>query len=172
MANSESTAGVVAGRTSTQALDAAFSDLHPAYADHEAAVAADRCYFCHDAPCITACPTDIDIPLFIRQIQTGTPEAAARTILNQNILGGMCARVCPTETLCEQACVRDEAVGKPVKIGLRQRYATDDAMAASFGLLERVDDGERRSRRPHTDDRTPQRSPRSTRGAAPQRCSH
>jgi glutamate synthase (NADPH/NADH) small chain len=91
-------------------------------------VAADRCYFCHDAPCITACPTEIDIPLFIRQIATGTPEAAAETILDQNILGGMCARVCPTETLCEQACVRELAEGKPVEIGRLQRYATDTLM--------------------------------------------
>ncbi|HMO08223.1 MAG TPA: NAD(P)-dependent oxidoreductase, partial [Paracoccaceae bacterium] len=71
----------------------------------------------------------IDIPLFIRQIATGTPEAAARTIWDQNILGGMCARVCPTETLCEQACVREAAEGKPVEIGRLQRFATDTAMA-------------------------------------------
>lgn len=63
---------------------------------HEAQVAADRGYFCHDAPCTEACPTSIDVPLFIRQIMTGTPEAAAKTILSQNILGGMCARGCPT----------------------------------------------------------------------------
>jgi dihydropyrimidine dehydrogenase (NAD+) subunit PreT len=97
---------------------------------HEALVAADRCYFCHDAPCITACPTSIDIPLFIRQIATGTPEAAAKTIFDQNILGGMCARVCPTETLCEEACVREAAEGKPVLIGQLQRYATDTLMEA------------------------------------------
>ena len=64
--------------------------------EHEALVAADRCYFCHDAPCMTACPTDIDIPMFIRQIQTGNPLGSAKTIFDQNILGGMCARVCPT----------------------------------------------------------------------------
>ena len=76
-------------------------------------------------PAWTACPTDIDIPLFIRQIATGTPDAAAKTILSQNILGGMCARVCPTETLCEEVCVREVAEGKPVLIGQLQRYATD-----------------------------------------------
>ena len=102
-----------------------FQTCNPALDPHEALVAADRCYFCHDAPCITACPTDIDIPLFIRQIATGTPDAAAKTILSQNIMGGMCARVCPTETLCEEACVREMAEGKPVKIGQLQRYATD-----------------------------------------------
>ena len=79
---------------------------------------------------MTACPTSIDIPLFIRQIATGTPEAAARTILNQNILGGMCARVCPTETLCEEVCVREVAEGKPVEIGRLQRFATDTLMDA------------------------------------------
>ena len=95
---------------------------------HEAAVAADRCYFCYDAPCITACPTSIDIPLFIRQIATDMPLASAKTIFDQNILGGMCARVCPTETLCEEACVREAAEGKPVEIGRLQRYATDVSM--------------------------------------------
>jgi glutamate synthase (NADPH/NADH) small chain len=117
--------GVAAGRLEAEAYAAQFSDLHPPLDPHEALVAADRCYFCHDAPCITACPTDIDIPLFIRQIATGTPDAAARTILSQNIMGGMCARVCPTEQLCEQACVREAAEGKPVLIGQLQRFATD-----------------------------------------------
>jgi glutamate synthase (NADPH/NADH) small chain len=106
-----------------------FDDLHPALTEHEALVAADRCYFCHDAPCMTACPTSIDIPLFVRQIATGTPKAAAQTILSQNILGGMCARVCPTETLCEQVCVRETAEGEPVQIGRLQRFATDTLMA-------------------------------------------
>ncbi len=109
-------------------IAANFSDLHPPLDAHEARVESDRCYFCHDAPCMTACPTTIDIPLFIREINTGNPDGAARTIFMQNILGGMCARVCPTETLCEQACVRNVAEGKPVKIGLLQRYATDHLM--------------------------------------------
>jgi dihydropyrimidine dehydrogenase (NAD+) subunit PreT len=101
-------------------------------------VAADRCYFCHDAPCITACPTSIDIPLFIRQIATGTPEAAAKTIFEQNILGGMCARVCPTEQLCEEACVREAAEGKPVEIGRLQRFATDTLMEAGVHPFTRA----------------------------------
>jgi glutamate synthase (NADPH/NADH) small chain len=127
--NSPLTPGIAAQRLDTDTLAQNFADLHPPLTAHEAAVAADRCYFCHDAPCITACPTDIDIPLFIRQISTGTPEAAAKTIFEQNILGGMCARVCPTEDLCEQACVRELAEGKPVEIGRLQRYATDTLMA-------------------------------------------
>ncbi len=120
---------IAAGRLPAGEIEQNFSDLHPAYDGHEAAVAADRCYFCYDAPCVTACPTEIDIPLFIRQIATGQPDAAARTIFEQNILGGMCARVCPTETLCEEACVREAAEGKPVEIGRLQRHATDGLMA-------------------------------------------
>lgn len=122
--------GVVAARLSSEQLNENFCDLHAPLSPHEAKVAADRCYFCHDAPCITACPTSIDIPLFIRQISTGTPEAAATTIFKQNILGGMCARVCPTETLCEEACVRETAENDPVEIGLLQRFATDKVMDA------------------------------------------
>ena len=129
MSNTERTAGIAAGRLPDDVLSKNFGDLHPPLDGHEAAVAADRCYFCYDAPCITACPTSIDIPLFIRQISTGQPEGAARTIFDQNILGGMCARVCPTETLCEEACVREAAEGKSVEIGRLQRYATDSLMS-------------------------------------------
>ncbi len=128
MGNSQLTPGIVAGRLSTAEYARNFGDHAPPLDRHEALVAADRCYFCHDAPCITACPTGIDIPLFIRQIATGTPDAAAKTILSANILGGMCARVCPTETLCEEACVREAAEGKPVEIGRLQRFATDTLM--------------------------------------------
>ncbi|UWQ21169.1 NAD(P)-dependent oxidoreductase [Jannaschia sp. W003] len=120
--------GIRAGRLGEEDLARNFDDLHPRFDPHEAAVAADRCYFCFDAPCVTACPTAIDIPLFIRQIQTGQPEAAAKTIFDQNILGGMCGRVCPVETLCQEACVREAAEGKPVEIGRLQRYATDAMM--------------------------------------------
>lgn len=129
MTNTPITDGIVAARLSADEIAHNFSDIAPCLGDHEARVAADRCYFCHDAPCMTACPTSIDVPLFIRQISTGTPEAAAKTILSQNILGGMCARVCPTENLCEGACVREMAEGKPVEIGALQRYATDRMLA-------------------------------------------
>ena len=130
MTNSPYTPGIASARLDAAEISSNFSDLHAPLDGHEALVAADRCYFCHDAPCVTACPTTIDIPLFIRQIATGTAEAAAKTIFDQNILGGMCARVCPTETLCEEACVRETAEGKPVEIGRLQRYATDTLMAA------------------------------------------
>jgi dihydropyrimidine dehydrogenase (NAD+) subunit PreT len=93
--------GIHAGRLLPAEYETNFSDLHPRLDKHEALVAADRCYFCYDAPCMTACPTSIDIPLFIRQIATGNPIGSAKTIFDQNILGGMCARVCPTEDLCE-----------------------------------------------------------------------
>ncbi len=132
------TSGIVAGRLPPERLAENFSDLSPPLSDHEALVAADRCYFCYDAPCVAACPTKIDIPLFVRQIGTGVAEAAARTILSQNILGGMCARVCPTETLCEEACVREAAEGKPVEIGRLQRFATDVAMARGGQPFQRA----------------------------------
>ncbi len=122
--------GIRGGRLQQQEYQDNFADLHPPLTRHEARIEADRCYFCFDAPCITACPTTIDIPLFIREISAGNPTGAAKTIFDQNILGGMCARVCPTETLCEEVCVRQVAEGKPVKIGELQRYATDVAMAA------------------------------------------
>ncbi|MDD3444915.1 MAG: dihydropyrimidine dehydrogenase, partial [Zavarzinia sp.] len=102
-----------------------FGDLHPPLGGHAARVEAERCYFCFDAPCATACPTTIDIPLFIRQIATGNDLGAAETILSSNIMGAMCARVCPTEQLCEEACVRNAGDHAPVKIGLLQRHATD-----------------------------------------------
>lgn len=130
--------GITSGRLSAADYDANFSDLHPPLDKHEALVASDRCYFCHDAPCMTACPTSIDIPMFIRQISTGNPLGSARTIFDQNILGGMCARVCPTETLCEQACVRNTAEERPVEIGRLQRYATDIAMERGVQFYQRA----------------------------------
>ena len=138
MSLGQTAAGIVANRLEAEDLANNFSDLHAPFDGHEALVAADRCYFCYDAPCVTACPTDIDIPLFIRQIQAGHPEGAAKTILDQNILGGMCARVCPTETLCEEVCVRETAEGKPVEIGRLQRYATDTLMASGAHPFNRA----------------------------------
>lgn len=119
-----------AGRLTADQCAANFADLVAPLKPNEARVAAERCLFCYDAPCVTACPTSIDIPLFIRQISHGQPVAAARTILDANIMGAMCARVCPTENLCEGACVKETSESRAVEIGRLQRYATDAAFAA------------------------------------------
>ena len=140
MTNDVTTPGIVAARIEQNSYTENFEDVHKPLNSHEAFVAADRCYFCYDAPCVVACPTEIDIPLFIRQISTGTPKEAAKTIFAQNILGGMCARVCPTETLCEEACVREAAEGKPVEIGKLQRYATDKIMEEEIHPFQRGQD--------------------------------
>ena len=102
-----------------------FCDLNPPLNATEAQIEASRCYYCYDAPCIQACPTQIDIPSFIRKISNGNHRGAAMDILKANIMGGTCARVCPVETLCQQACVREKSEKKPVEIGHLQRYATD-----------------------------------------------
>jgi glutamate synthase (NADPH/NADH) small chain len=102
-----------------------FADIHPPLDRKQALVESSRCYFCYDAPCTQACPTGIDIPGFIRKIGTDNVKGAAVTILQENIMGGACARVCPVEILCEAACVRTAAEAKPVRIGALQRYATD-----------------------------------------------
>lgn len=131
---------ITGGRLTAEDYARNFADLHPRLTRHEAMVEADRCLFCFDAPCMNACPTSIDIPLFIREIAVGNPDGAAKTIFAQNILGGMCARVCPTETLCEEVCVRMEGEGKPVRIGMLQRYATDHFMDSGRALYRRAPD--------------------------------
>jgi len=129
---------IAQGRLPAETIAKNFSDIHAMLDQHEARVAAERCLFCYDAPCVTACPTTIDIPLFIRQIASGNPIGSAKTILNQNIMGGMCARVCPTETLCEEACVRNAAEDRPVDIGRLQRFATDTLMASGRPVFHRA----------------------------------
>lgn len=126
------------GRLSKEQIEQNFADLHPPLSRPEALIAADRCYFCYDAPCTTACPTGIDIPGFIQKIRSDNLKGSARTILEENIMGGMCARVCPTEVLCEQACVRNTHEDKPVDIGLLQRYATDPIFENNTQLFERA----------------------------------
>jgi glutamate synthase (NADPH/NADH) small chain len=118
-------ADIAACRLSAEELAANFADANPPLTAAQAAVEAQRCFFCHDAPCIKACPTGIDIPSFIGKIATVNLRGSALTILEANILGGSCARVCPTEELCEQACVRNAQEGQPLKIGLLQRHSTD-----------------------------------------------
>jgi dihydropyrimidine dehydrogenase (NAD+) subunit PreT len=130
---------VIPGRLTAAEIERNFADLHPPLTKAAALIAADRCYFCYAAPCTTACPTGIDIPRFIQSIRSGDIEGAAQTILSENIMGGMCARVCPTEVLCEQACVRNDHEDKPVDIGLLQRYATDPVLASGKQLFERAE---------------------------------
>lgn len=113
------------GRLSACQYTDNFSDAHPPLTHVQALIEAERCYYCFDAPCINACPTGIDIPSFIRRIGEDNLRGAAKAILEANVFGGMCARVCPTEVLCEQACVRNTNEDKPVEIGLLQRHATD-----------------------------------------------
>jgi dihydropyrimidine dehydrogenase (NAD+) subunit PreT len=119
------------GRQSKQQGVVTFEDLHKPLNKFQALTEAARCTYCYDAPCIKACPTSIDIPTFIHQIRSQNTQGAAKTILQQNILGGTCARACPTEVLCEQACVRKHDQGKPVEIGLLQRFAVDDLLENS-----------------------------------------
>ena len=106
-----------------------FTDLTPTLNGTQAHVEASRCLYCYDAPCIKACPTAIDIPTFIHQIRTENLKGSAHTILSANIMGGTCGRACPTEVLCEEACVLNARGEEPVKIGALQRHAVEDLMA-------------------------------------------
>jgi glutamate synthase (NADPH/NADH) small chain len=112
-----------------------FADAAPRYSRAQALVEAERCLYCFDAPCTTACPTGIDVPAFIHRIADDNLRGAAKAILEANPLGGTCARVCPTELLCEQACVRNTQSAKPVEIGRLQRYAVDAAMERPIATL-------------------------------------
>jgi dihydropyrimidine dehydrogenase (NAD+) subunit PreT len=112
------------------------AELQPPYASQEATVEASRCLFCFDAPCIMACPTGIDIPSFIKKIETENIIGAARTILSANVLGASCARVCPTEVLCEGACVMVDRQRDPIKIGRLQRFATDYVYERGLDVLK------------------------------------
>lgn len=111
----------------TAAIEKNFKEIVPGLAPEEAAIEANRCLYCYDAPCIAACPTHIEVPRFIKQIASKNLRGSARTILEANPMGHSCARVCPVEALCEGACVYNEWHRKPIEIARLQRYATDYA---------------------------------------------
>jgi glutamate synthase (NADPH/NADH) small chain len=113
-----------------------FEDAKPAFSLQEARVESNRCLYCYDAPCIKACPTQINIPEFIRKIGTGNIEGAARTIFESNVLGMSCARVCPVEVLCVGDCVHNEQDVPPIQIGRLQRFATDTAFESHWQFFE------------------------------------
>ncbi len=109
-------------------------DAKPTYTPGEAVAEASRCLYCHDAPCVAACPTGIDIPGFIRKIATGNVRGSSRTILSANLLGYSCARVCPVEVLCVGRCVYNEwHRTPPIQIGRLQRYAVETTLTNGGG---------------------------------------
>jgi dihydropyrimidine dehydrogenase (NAD+) subunit PreT len=122
------TADIQSARLSSAEIKQNFCELHSPLNQLQAEQESARCLFCHDAPCIEACPTDIDIPGFIRKIASGNLLGAATTILTENIMGNTCGNVCPVEELCEQVCVKNTSEHKPVTIGQLQRYATDHVL--------------------------------------------
>jgi glutamate synthase (NADPH/NADH) small chain len=111
-----------------------FPELHPAFDSQSALAEANRCLFCFDAPCTAACPTQIDVPRFIKKIASGNLRGSALTILDANILGLSCSRVCPVDVLCEGSCVMLRYNQKPIEIGRLQRRAMDHFYAAGSGL--------------------------------------
>ncbi len=112
-------------------LENRFADEKPLYSDTEALIEGNRCLFCYDAPCIKACPAEVNIPVFIHKIVSGNLRGAARTIFETNPLGVSTARVCPVEVSCAGACVLNEQNGKPVNIGRLQRYATEKGLSSA-----------------------------------------
>jgi dihydropyrimidine dehydrogenase (NAD+) subunit PreT len=122
-----------------------FPDLHPAFDRQEALTEANRCLNCFDAPCAAACPTHIDVPRFIKKISTENLMGSARTILDANILGASCSRVCPVEVLCEGACVMLRYNKQPIAIGRLQRHAMEHFLEQGGRLAKKS--SEQRSQR-------------------------
>src|SRR5271157_2360679 len=123
--------------------DERFPEIHPPLDAHAAAIEASRCLYCFDAPCTTACPTHIDVPGFIKKIATGNLRGSALTILDANILGASCSRVCPVDVLCEGACVMNHDHRQPIEIGRLQRHAMDWFYAHSPSVAVAADRGKK-----------------------------
>ena len=126
----------VAARLSDEQLASNFADIAPPLTNDAALLEANKCLFCHDAPCTIACPTHIDVPAFIKKIATGNLRGSARVILDANPFGHSCARACPVEVLCEGACVLKTRDEQPIKIALLQRHATDYVLEKKLRLFE------------------------------------
>lgn len=118
---------ITKSRISFDDLSSNFEEIYPGLTDQEAIEESNRCLYCYDAPCITACPTGIDIPTFIKKIASGNLKGSAKTIMTENAVGASCGRVCPTEQLCEGACVLNDST-QPIMIGNLQSYATNWAI--------------------------------------------
>lgn len=125
-------------RLTTKQYEQNFSDIHPPFDSYDAAaVEANRCLFCYDAPCMKSCPTSIDVPKFIKQIATGNIKGSAHTIFSSNIMGAGCSKVCPVEKLCEGACVYNLMQEEAIPIAKLQRYSTEIAMQKNWQLFKR-----------------------------------
>ena len=129
---------IINNRLSQEEYNSNFQDIHPPFENYTAAaVEANRCIFCYDAPCIKSCPTSIDVPKFIKQISTENIKGSAHTIFSSNIMGGGCSKVCPVEKLCEGACVYNLLEEEPIQIARLQRYSTDKALKEKWPLFKR-----------------------------------
>lgn len=125
-------------RLSNEEYGSNFSDIHPPFENYTAAaLEANRCIFCYDAPCMKSCPTSIDVPKFIKQISTENIKGSAHTIFSANIMGGGCSKVCPVEKLCEGACVYNLLEEEPIQIARLQRYSTEKAITEKWPLFTR-----------------------------------
>jgi len=120
---------------SDEQLERNFAEIAPPLTPDYALLEANKCLFCHDAPCTIACPTHIDVPAFIKKIATGNLRGSARVILEANPFGHSCARACPVEVLCEGACVLNDRDEQPIRIALLQRHATDHVLERKLTLF-------------------------------------